>query len=292
MEGYLSKKEDILLSQFLECKNIINEDCDVYDKATGDLVFIFRKDIIPKELYNIDNKLITHSRGLTPDRGNAAGKVTASGLLKGKENWKAKPLYPCDKHGNPLPPDHKKHTTYFKYEDGRISKRMRSNSVASHSVGGFTKNAGLPCRLTHWTKKNLSAYHSIFPLTSFISDKYFEYVPDKWLNQNDKYNSSPEEFMIPNSNFSTLTINMDFRTATHKDKGDHKGGLTCFTIKEVGEWSGGELCFPEYDVGLNIRQGDLLLFNPNEVHCNNPLKGEGRMSFVMYLRDKMNQCSE
>lgn len=292
MEGYISKKKDIALSQFLECKNILDVDCDLYDNDTGELIFIFRKDIIPKDLYNIDDKLVKHAEELSSNRGNAAGLVNASGLVKGKEHWNAVPDIPCDKDGNALPPDHSKHTSYFKYKDGRISKRMRSNSVASHSIGGFSKNAGLPCRLTHWTKKNLSAYHSIFPLTSFISDKYFEYAPEKWLNQNEKYYHSPEDFVIPNSNFSTLTINMDFRTATHQDKGDHKGGFTCFTIKECDEWSGGELCFPEYDVGLNIREGDLLLFNPHETHCNNPMKGKGRMSFVFYLRDKMDKCSE
>ena len=31
MEGYLSKKNDIILSQFVDCKNIVNEDCDLYD---------------------------------------------------------------------------------------------------------------------------------------------------------------------------------------------------------------------------------------------------------------------
>ena len=291
MEGYLSKKKDIILSQFVDCKNIVNEDCDLYDSETNELIFIFRKDIIPKDLYKIDEKLIKHTRDLTSNRGHAAGTVNASGLVKGKETWKSKPGAPCDKDGNPLPTDHNKHTSYFKYTDGRVSKRMRSNSVASHSIGGFTKNAGLPCRLTYWTKHNLEAYESIFPLTTYISERYFEYVPDKWINQKDKYDTAPPEFVIPESNFSTLTVNMDFRTASHKDKGDHKGGLTCFTIKECGEWTGGELCFPEYDVGLNVREGDLLLFNPHVTHCNNVLKGEGRMSWVFYLRDAMDKCN-
>jgi hypothetical protein len=291
MEGHLSKTKDIFLSQFIECKTILDEDCDLYDSETNELIFIFRKDIIPKNLYNIDEKLIKHTRDLTSNRGHAAGTVNASGLVKGKEHWNSKPDAPCDKDGNPLPDGHQKHTSYFKYADGRVSKRMRSNSVASHSIGGFTKNAGLPCRLTYWTKNNLKSYESIFPLTTYISDRYFEYVPDKWLNQKEKYDNSPSDFVIPGSNFSTLTVNMDFRTASHKDKGDHKGGLTCFTIKECGEWTGGELCFPEYDVGLNVREGDLLLFNPHVTHCNNPLKGEGRMSFVFYLRDAMNKCS-
>ena len=75
------------------------------------------------------------------------------------------------------------------------------------------------------------------------------------------------------------------------DKGDCKDGLTCFTVKKCGEYTGGELIFPEYRIAVNIEQGDLLLFNPHEAHCNNPIVGEGRMSFVLYLREKMDKCS-
>ncbi len=292
MELHVNKIKSQSLGEYIELpKNkIINDNFDLYDKSSGDLILSFKKNVINKDLYNIDKKLITYAKNLSSNRGYAAGHVSASGLLKGKETWNAKPEYPCDKDGNPLPEGHNKHTSYFRYNDGRISKRMRSNSVASNSIGGFTKNAGLPCRLTHFTKNNLSAYQTIFPLCKYISDEYFSYVPDKWLYQYDKYLSSPQEFVIPQTNFSTLTINMDFRTATHQDKGDCKTGLTCFTVKNCGEWSGGELLFPEYGYGVNVQEGDLLLFNPHEIHCNNPLKGQGRLSFVLYLRDAMDKC--
>jgi hypothetical protein len=48
--------------------------------------------------------------------------------------------------------------------------------------------------------------------------------------------------------------------------------------------------FQNIDIAINIEEGDLLLFNPHEAHCNNPIIGEGRMSFVLYLRDKMDKC--
>ena len=291
MELYKDKVDKAIIGHFYPTvTNIINEDCDLYDIKTGDLIFSFKKKKISDDLYNIDKKLIAHSKGLSYNRGSAAGIVTAKGLRKGLENWTKKPEYPCDKDGNPLPEGHSKFGSQFKYEDGRISKRSRSNSVSSQSIGGFDKSTQLPCRLTYWTKNNLKAYETIFPLCKYISDEYFSYAPDKWLSQYEKYKRCPQDFVIPETNFSTLTINMDFRTACHRDKGDCKEGLTCFTIKKCGDYSGGELCFPEYHIGLNIEEGDLLLFNPHEAHCNNPLKGEGRMSFVLYLRDKMDKC--
>jgi hypothetical protein len=291
MELFLPKVDTAIDGQFYNIDNIVNENIDVYDEHTNELIFSFKKNIIPDELYNIDKKIVAHSSTLSPNRGSAGGVVNAKGLRRGKEHWKKKPKYPCDKDGNPLPEDHNKHSALFKYEDGRISKRARSNSVSSQSIGGFDKSPQYPCRLTHWTRNNLSSYKTIFPLCKYISEEYFSYVPHKWLHQYEKYKNSPEEFVIPDTNFSTLTINMSFRTACHRDRGDCKDGLTCFTVKKVGEYTGGELCFPEYRIGLNIEQGDLLMFNPHVAHCNNPLKGEGRMSFVLYLREKMDKCS-
>lgn len=290
LEIFLDKNHQVQLGEFLTCNNIINEDCDLYDSHTGDIVFLFRKKIIPSELYVLHTSLIKHSSTISANRGNSAGKVTIDGLVKGKEHWKAFPVALCNQKGELLEGDIKKSSSFFKYNDGRTSKRARSNSVASQSIGGFDKSPQFPCRLTHWTKHHLDAYKSIYPLCEYVSDRYFEYFPDKWLNQYDIYRNAPQEYVIPKTNFSTITLNNTFRTASHQDKGDCKKGLTCFTTKKIGDYSGGELHFPEYGIGANVEEGDLLIFNPHIIHCNNEIKGNGRIAFVFYLREKMNQC--
>ena len=87
-------------------------------------------------------------------------------------------------------------------------------------------------------------------------------------------------------------LNKDFRTATHRDKGDFKDGLSCFTIFKDGEFTGGSLIFPEYDIAVDVCEGDLLMFDPHVLHANNPLEGEGRVSFVIYLREKLHLCEK
>jgi hypothetical protein len=288
MEKYYSKKNKVLLGNFYSSDNILNDDMDGYDIDTGDIIFLFRKKTIPTNYYDIHKGIISQSKTVSANRGNAAGRVTVDGLVRGKEHWKAYPVALCDKNGNPRKKESS--SSFFIYNDGRVSKRARSNTVASQSIGGFDKSPMHPCRLTHWTSKNLYKYKSIFPLCKYISDRYFEYFPDKWLHQYEIYENSPQDFVIPDTNFSTITLNNTFRTAAHQDKGDCKKGLTCFTIKKIGEYKGGELCFPEYDIAINVQEGDLLIFNPHIIHCNNELEGEGRMSFVFYLREKMNQC--
>ncbi len=291
MELYLKKSNEVKLGEFITCNDIINEDCDLYDTVTGDIVFLFRKKIIPSEMYNLHKNIIKHSSTISANRGNSAGKVSIEGLVKGKEHWKAYPVALCNQKGEVLKGDVTKSSSFFKYNDGRTSKRARSNSVASQSIGGFDKSPQFPCRLTHWTKHHLDDFKTIYPLCKYVSDRYFEYFPDKWLYQYEIYKNAPQDFVIPNTNFSTITLNNTFRTASHQDKGDCKKGLTCFTTKKIGEYSGGELHFPEYGKGVNVEEGDLLIFNPHIIHCNNQIKGTGRIAFVFYLREKMDRCN-
>jgi len=289
MELYLSKKCNVNIGEFYSSSNIYNCDVEAYDKETDEIIFCLKKNVINDHLYDFDEKLVKLSKMESFNRGNAAGKTTIDGLKKGKEHWNAYPVELVNKKGEPLTKETS--SSFFKYNDGRISKRARSNTVQSFALGGFDKSPQHPCRLTHFTKKNLDAYHSIFPLCEAMSDMYYSYFPDKWLSQYEVYSNSPDEYLIPGTNFSTVTLNHDFRTACHLDKGDCKKGLTCFTVKRCGSYSGGELIFPEYDVSVNIEQGDLLIFNPHEAHCNNSLLGSGRMSMVMYIREKMDRCS-
>lgn len=289
MELYLHENQ-IELKKFYTCDNIIREDCDLYNIDNGELIFSFKKNVVPKELYNLDEKIITYASSYSNNRGDAAGITNIKDLQKGMEHWKNHPVEVIDKHGNPLPEDHQQTTSFIKMKNGEINKRKRSNQAMSNSIGGYDKSNVYPCRLTNWTKKNIEQYKSLFPLSKCISDLYFSYVPDKWLYQYEKYSKSPKEFVIPETNFSTLTINRDWRTAAHKDRGDCKEGLTAFTVKELDNFEGGELCFPNYDIGIDIREGDLLLFDPHVTHCNNKLTKNGRVSFVFYLREKLDKC--
>ena len=45
-------------------------------------------------------------------------------------------------------------------------------------------------------------------------------------------------------------------------------------------------------MAIDVCEGDLLIFDQHVLHCNNPLKGEGRVSFVIYLREKLDKCEK
>ena len=105
-----------------------------------------------------------------------------------------------------------------------------------------------------------------------------------------------------------MTINYDFRTACHKDKGDLEGGLSTLTILEdmPNNYTGFYLGLPEYKIAFDVRDGDTLIFDAHEKHANtecevitqrlpiDDLTGTnfaGRIAVVIYLRERMDTCS-
>ena len=124
---------------------------------------------------------------------------------------------------------------------------------------------------------------------------------------------------IPNTAFSTVTINRNFRTALHRDAGDFKGGFGNLTVIERGKYHGGYTVFPQFGVGINLRNNDFVAMDVHQWHANTPIyeteedkaynetieqdyndnpevgteglyKKYTRLSFVCYLREKIANC--
>ena len=178
MEIYKSKTKKVVNGTFYNCENIISEDADLYDADSGEIIFCFKKNKIPDVLYDkIDKKVIKHARTISNNRGNASGKTTIKGLNKFQEQWKweSHPVALVDKNGSEISEEDASSSSFFKYKDGRLSKRARSNNVMSQAIGGFDKSNRFPCRLTHWTNKNFEEYKSMWDLCKWVSHTYFLY---------------------------------------------------------------------------------------------------------------------
>jgi hypothetical protein len=145
-----------------------------------------------------------------------------------------------------------------------------------------------PCRLTSFSKNHLSEWKTGKTLVRYIDYLYAHIFPKQYEIQK-SYNN---KYSIDDTIFSTITINYNWRTATHIDVGDL--GFSAFTIVERGNWDGCYLGFPEYGVAANVRQGDILIMNPHLYHCNtefvNLNDNDMRMSFVFYLREGLLKC--
>lgn len=129
-------------------------------------------------------------------------------------------------------------------------------------------------------------YKKTIPLIKDIDELYAKLTPDQYKLQRRKANQT--HFKIPGTSFTTVTTNVNFQTSIHTDKGDDEEGFGNLAVIERGEYSGGETCFPQYGVGVDVRNGDILFMDVHQPHANLPIKAKDketvRLSIVCYLR--------
>ena len=151
------------------------------------------------------------------------------------------------------------------------------------------KKPDIDVRETLFTNKYPDKFKQLFPYINQINALYKENLPDYYKKQIKKANQI-HHYKIANTAFTTVTININYQTTIHKDKGDDEEGFGNLTVIEHGKYTGGEICFPQYGIGVDLREGDILFMNVHEWHANLPMKfekGAERMSVVCYLRKKV-----
>ena len=332
---------------------VINYNVDVYykdDDGSEKLLLKFRRNSIKPALlrngWSSYKDLAKPSRG----RGASAGPIDTESIYWKKRNiintskWSTGYLNPA---GNKLkedlkilsieeikeklqelnityPDDISKEDLMMLYikSEGGISKMKVNNQVASNPIGFYESSSNfckLPCRLTHFTRTNYDKYKSGLPFIQRIDSLFKKLIPSAYEKQLERANQKPH-LKIPETSFSTITINRNFRTALHRDAGDFKGGFGNLTVIERGKYHGGYTVFPQFGVGVDVRSGDFLAMDVHQWHSNteiyeteedklynntidyafkdNPEVGTvglnnkyTRLTFVCYLREKILNCS-
>lgn len=155
------------------------------------------------------------------------------------------------------------------------------------------RNAGvrapLEVRETRFLVEQPAKFKQTFPLLKEINKQYKALLPAHFQKQNKKAKTTP--FKIPQTSFTTITTNINFQTAIHKDSGDDDEGFGNLVVIERGSYEGGETCLPQYGISVNVREGDVLFMDVHQWHGNLPIKKKDkdavRMSVVCYLRKKV-----
>jgi hypothetical protein len=132
-------------------------------------------------------------------------------------------------------------------------------------------------------------FKKLTPLIREIDSHYEKIVPDHYKRQHRK--AKQTYFKIADTAFTTVTTNVNYKTAIHTDRGDDAEGFGNLVVIERGKYAGAETCFPQYGVGVNVRTGDVLFMDVHEWHGNLPIHLENkdavRLSIVCYLRHRL-----
>jgi hypothetical protein len=270
LEGYFIKDHHY--------DQVIDYDCDAY-KEDGTPLFFFRKNIIPSVVCEQAYKSLRHAVAKGGNRGSAGGVPPS--LKKNSDGNLIK------KAG--------KTRGYRINKDGKISKTHEAyNKVESGIAGYFDRQTRIPyCRQTSFNEHKFQKFKAAYPYIKIISDKFKEVCPERWQAQKDMIDKTSPDFYIKGTVFSTITINRNFRTAIHKDKGDLKEGFGNLGVLEAGNYDGALTVMPKYKVAFNVRSGDVCFFDVHEYHGNTEIKGKGkfeRISVVCYYRKNMIYC--
>jgi len=292
-EGKYFDEEDV--------SKIYDEDVDVYTEEEGvkKLLGKLRKKVIDPEIIKTGWEGFWITAAPSRNRGAAAGPIDVKGKYWQKRN----------------PQKIQGHSAF----DGK----MRVNNNVFSSVLGYfdaTPFMKLPCRLTSYTMRYWKYYNHGLPFIRAIDECFAALVPERHALQEKAAKQKPL-LHIPQTAFSSVTINRNFRTALHRDAGDFKEGYGNLSVIERGEYHGGYTLFPQYGVGFNVRTGDFLAMDVHEWHCNTELteteadkkankdlprihkddietgtmgseRPFSRVSFVCYLREKLRKCND
>ena len=267
----------------------------------GEVLFCFIKNAIKKENRKKYAETIRSCcKSKTKNRGASAGPVDL-------RYFPRKAVALCDKDGNEFDDDKPRYSVFYKEESGKVVNRCQSNQVRSGVAGYFDKVAGLPCRKVGWSNRYPLKHDILIDLAKEIEDNHKSYCETSYDYHRKRADECPQELLFKDTIYSTMTLNYDFRTACHIDKGDLQGGLSTLTIFEdiPDNYNKFYLGLPEYKICFDVRDGDTLIFNAHEYHANteyevlsDKLKIDdltdnnfaGRMSVVCYLRDRLNRC--
>jgi hypothetical protein len=183
--------------------------------------------------------------------------------------------------------------------------RSRALPVASAIIGSFDPAGAYKyCRLTAWTGQNLPQWRQLQPFLQHVASQLKQYVPDRYAAQMARAQATSSEWVVPGTPFSTVTVNNSYPTGVHTDKGDLDEGFSTIACLRRGTYTGGVLTFPEYRVGVDMHDGDLLLMDAHQWHGNSAMVcscgqkmngccsgcGAERISVVSYFRTAMPTC--
>ena len=171
-----------------------------------------------------------------------------------------------------------------------------AKSVFSGVAGWYDRYPRIPYgRATSYTEKHPELFKLAYPFLQSLNRGFKELLPWRWGNQKAAADKLDPRFLVPETVFTTITVNKTFRTACHRDAGDLDSGLSNLLVLGSGQYTGGYLVFPEYRIAVDVRPGDLLLVNNHEIiHGNTPIVLNNpddpaceRISVVCYFREKM-----
>jgi len=121
-------------------------------------------------------------------------------------------------------------------EETYISDTTYANVVNSGIAGWFDRYPRIPYgRATSYTQNHYEKFQMAFPFLQSLDRGFKQLVPWRWSNQRNVADKVDPAFLVPETVFTTITVNKTFRTAAHRDAGDFTDGLSNLLVEKMLE---------------------------------------------------------
>lgn len=179
-------------------------------------------------------------------------------------------------------------------ESDLICKTTYANSVLSGIAGWYDRYPRIPYgRATSYTEQNPEKFAKSYPYLQYLGKAFEEMLPWRHGNQMEAASKVDKRFLVPDTPFSTITVNRNFRTAAHYDPANMENGFANICVfSNSDSYSGAYLVFPEIGYAVDIRPGDLLFVNNQAgLHGNTELvlddPNAERISIIAFFHEGM-----
>jgi hypothetical protein len=169
-----------------------------------------------------------------------------------------------------------------------VKKLLRERDTAYGLIGYVGVTQDHPCRQTPLTRDHPEMLEGNERLIKLVDQLYRGQLREFYAKQRAVVEKAPR-WRLWNTAFTTIYIAKNFRTAYHRDSGNLKGVMTA--LMPMGKYTGGELVLPRWRIAFALRPGDLLLFDPQQLHGNLPFEGR-RLSAAFYCERRIADCGK
>ena len=165
---------------------------------------------------------------------------------------------------------------------------LKVRHVAQGTLGSLDRTPDQPCHRTPLSIHRPELLDGNKPLIELVDKLYRQHAPTFYAKQRSVIEQATR-WRLWKTVFSTIYIAKNFRTAYHFDSGNLPGVMSA--LMPMGKFTGGELVLPHWRIAIAFKPGDLLLFDPQQLHGNLPFFGE-RLSAVFYCERRIAECGK
>jgi hypothetical protein len=222
----------------------------------GIITAVLLCNVIPSKLHNLAYELSKPVYGRLGNRSTAVGTES-------------------------LPQHTRKDGTLSEYRG--VNERVLNFLKARQGMLGYRR-----CRKTPLTIKRPEMLDGNERLVKRVDELYAEHLPTFHAMQRAEVEKAPR-CRLRNTAFSTIYVAKNLRTAYHPNQGNLLGVMTA--LMPMGKFTGGELVLVRWRIAIAFKPGDLLLFDPQQLHGNLPFEGE-RLSAAFYCDGGIADCGK